>query len=344
MQQSFLVGLTILVTVAFLALLLNFYQPILWAAVFGVLFLPVQHYLEHRFNGRASLAAFVTVLLIFVTVIVPALAVASAVAREAAELYVKINQGVIDPAAPLRWLEAMLPRVTDFIQGIGIDVDQIRGDLSTAAVKGSQFIGSLALTAGQNAVRFSVMFFLMLYLLFFVLRDGDEMLGEFMRVMPLGDTREQELLTRFATVSRATIKGTLIVGLVQGILGGLIFWILGIEAAVFWGVVMVALSILPVVGAGLIWIPTAIALAAGGAWVKALILVVFGVLVIGLADNLLRPLLVGRDTQMPDYLILLSTIGGITLFGISGFVIGPLIAALFITVWEMFALEYSREN
>ncbi len=344
MQQSFLIGLTILVTVAFGALLLDFFQPILWAAVFGIIFLPVQHYLERALKGRASLAALLTVMLIFVTVIVPALLIASAVVREAAELYAKINSGAIDPAAPLRWLESMLPQATRFAESIGIDINETKDNLSLVAVKGSQFVGSLALSAGQNAVRFSVMFFIMLYLLFFVLRDGDDMLDKITKAIPLGEARERALLAKFATVSRATIKGTLIVGVVQGTLGGFIFWALGIQAAVFWGVVMVAMSMLPAIGAALIWVPAAIVLMAGGAYIKAMILVVFGVLVIGLADNLLRPMLIGRDTRMPDYLILLSTIGGITLFGISGFVIGPLIAALFLTVWEMFALEYSDDH
>jgi len=341
MQKSFLIGFTLLVTAAFFTLLLNFYQPILWATVFGILFLPVKHYLEHRLNGRSSLAAFVTVLLIFITVIVPALLVASAVVREATDLYLRIDQGVIDPTVPLRWLENLLPRAGDLAASVGIDIDEIRQNLSTAAIKGSQFIGSLALTAGQNAVRFGVMFFLMLYLLFFVLRDGDAMQDTIVRILPLGEVRERALLERFAAVSRATIKGTFVVGLVQGILGGLIFWALGLDAAIFWGVVMVAMSMLPVVGAGLIWGPAVIVLITGGFYVKAVILLLFGILVIGLADNLLRPMLVGRDTRMPDYLILMSTLGGITLFGVSGFVIGPLIAALFLTVWEMFAEEFS---
>jgi predicted PurR-regulated permease PerM len=143
-------------------------------------------------------------------------------------------------------------------------------------------------------------------------------------------------------VSRATIKGTIVIGILQGTLGGLIFWLLGIEAAVFWGAVMVVLSIVPMLGAGLIWVPAAIIMVASGSYIKAAILVVFGVLVIGLVDNLLRPVLVGRDTRMPDYLILLSTLGGLAMFGVSGFIIGPIIAALFLTLWGMFAKEFNN--
>ena len=187
-----------------------------------------------------------------------------------------------------------------------------------------------------------MMFLLMLYVLFFFIRDGDELLEMLIIAMPFGDDRERALLSKFAEVSRATIKGTLVIGLIQGALGGLIFWFLGIEGAVFWGVVMVILSLVPVVGASFVWIPAALLMLANGEYVDATVLVIFGVFVIGIIDNVLRPILIGRDTRMPDYLILLSTLGGLTVFGPSGFVIGPIIAALFLTIWVMFAREHSR--
>jgi predicted PurR-regulated permease PerM len=165
-----------------------------------------------------------------------------------------------------------------------------------------------------------------------------------MYALPLGHEREHRLFEKFADVSRATVKGTLVVGVVQGTLGGLFFWILGLNAAVFWGVIMTLLSLLPAVGSALIWGPAAIILLATGQIVKGIILLAAGSLIIGLVDNLLRPMLVGRDTQIPDYLILLATLGGLTVFGLSGFVIGPIIAALFLAVWDMFAQEYGHED
>jgi predicted PurR-regulated permease PerM len=342
MQNSFFIGLLILVSVAFIVLLSGFFQPIFWAVTVGVIFLPVQHYLERKLKGRTSVAAVLTVILIFFTVLVPAMLIASAVVREAAELYGAIQRGELDPGAALRWLQNLTPQVTELANRVGIDVDELPDKLSAAAVKGSQFIGALALTAGQNVARFMVMFFLMLYLLFFVLRDGDELMEQIIRALPLGDDRERALFSKFAEMARATIKGTLAVGLVQGFLGGLMFSALGIEGAVFWGVVMILLSVLPLVGASLVWIPAAIFLLVSGAYIKAAIIVVVGVLVIGLVDNILRPILVGRDTKMPDYLILLSTLGGLTMFGISGFVIGPIIASLFLAIWVMFQAEYGE--
>jgi predicted PurR-regulated permease PerM len=141
------------------------------------------------------------------------------------------------------------------------------------------------------------------------------------------------LLDKFAVVVRAMIKGTILVAIVQGFLGGLIFWLLGIHAPVLWGVVMAFMSLLPAVGAAVVWFPVALYLLATGALLKGIILIAFGAGVIGLVDNLLRPYLVGKDTAMPDYVVLISTLGGIAIFGLNGFVVGPLIAAMFIAVW-----------
>lgn len=342
LQYSFFVGLVVVVTLAFLGLLSDFAQPIFWAATFGAVFHPLQNYLERRLYGRNSLAAMLTVMIIFFTVIIPALLIASAVAREAADFYARVQSGEINPQALLRWVQSLLPDAVGFAEGIGLDVDGIGQSLTAAAVAGSSFVGSMALTAGQNAARFLVMFFLMLYLLFFFMRDGKQLLELIIHALPLGDSRERKLFKKFGEVSRATVKGTLIIGLTQGFLGGMMFAILGIQGAVFWGVVMVVLSLLPVVGTALVWMPAALILIASGAWQKGVVLIVFGVLVIGLIDNLLRPILIGRDTKMPDYLVLLSTLGGLTVFGVSGFVIGPVIAALFLSVWTMFQQEQEK--
>jgi predicted PurR-regulated permease PerM len=339
MERSFFIGLVLVVTFAFLALLAGFFQPIFWAATIGIIFLPIQHFLERRFRGYPSVAAILTVVLLFFTVLVPLLLIASAVVSEAAALYQRIQSGEVDPGAALRWFQDLTPWLTEHAERFGIDPSQWPERVSQLAVKGSQFVGSLAISAGQNVANFMVKFFLMLYLLFFVLRDGNAMLEQLIRVLPFGDARERALFAKFAEVSRATIKGTVMIGIVQGVMGGILFASLGIKGAIFWGVVMVFLSVLPLIGASLVWIPAAIFLLVSGAYMKAAIMVFVGTVVIGLTDNLLRPMLVGRDTKMPDYIILLSTLGGLSVFGISGFVIGPIIAALFLSVWAMFAEE-----
>ncbi|MDP6436557.1 MAG: AI-2E family transporter [Gammaproteobacteria bacterium] len=342
LQNASFIGLLALVTLAFLGLLADFVQPIFWAATLAVLFHPAFIRILAVVKDRNSPAAFLTLLLICITVIIPTWFIASAVVTEATGLYDRIESGEINPAVWLDWLRSRLPAVNNLLDRAGITSEEVKANLSSAAVTGSRFIASLAITAGQNAVRFSVMFFLMLYVLYFFLRDGDFLLQQIIHALPLGDERERALFAKFAEVSRATVKGTLVIGIVQGALGGSVFWILGIEGAVFWGAVMVIMSLLPVVGASLVWGPAALFMLAGGAYIKAIVLVVFGVLVIGLVDNVLRPILVGRDTRMPDYLVLLSTLGGLTVFGASGFVIGPVIAALFLTLWVMFAKEFNE--
>ncbi len=193
-------------------------------------------------------------------------------------------------------------------------------------------------------MRFAMYFFLMLYLLFFFLRDGGKIVEVIIDVLPIGDQRERDLLDKFAEVSKATIKGTLVVGIIQGSLGGIMFALLGIQSAIFWGVIMTLLSILPAIGSALVWLPAALYLIANGMLLKGLIMILVGSFVIGMVDNILRPILVGRDTKMPDYLILLSTLGGLGMIGISGFVLGPVIAAFFLAIWAMFARDFNPDN
>ena len=175
----------------------------------------------------------------------------------------------------------------------------------------------------------------MLYVLFFFLRDGQALVRRLRDAVPLDADVKRSLATKFATVIRATVKGNIVVAMVQGALGGLIFWLLGLHAPVLWGVLMVFLSLLPAVGAAVVWFPVAVYLLVSGEVWQGGVLMAYGVLVIGLVDNLLRPMLVGKDTRMPDYLVLLATLGGIAVFGINGFVIGPVIAAMFLTGWSL---------
>ncbi len=344
LEKASFIGLLVLVTLAFFALLLDFLQPVFWAATLAVIFHPVHVQFLQVLKQRRTAASFLTLLVITVTVLIPAWFIAAAVVNEATALYARVQSGEIDLGKVINWARETLPLINSFLDSIGITPEEVTANISSAVLTSSQYIGSLAVTAGQNVVRFSIMFLLMLYVLFFFIRDGDVLLEILIVALPFGDERERALLVKFAEVSRATIKGTLVIGLIQGGLGGLIFWILGIQGAVFWGVVMVILSLLPVVGASFVWIPAALLMIASGEYVSAIVLVVFGALVIGLIDNILRPMLVGRDTRMPDYLILLSTLGGLTVFGPSGFVIGPVIAALFLTIWAMFAREHSGDG
>ena len=223
-----------------------------------------------------------------------------------------------------------------------IDLDRIKSQTVEAFTGAGQFLAKRALAVGQNTFQFFLNLGLMLYLAFFLIRDGDAMVSMLIRALPLGDEREKLLFAKFAEVTRATIKGNLLVAATQGALGGLIFWWLGIPGALLWGVVMAVLSLIPAVGAGLIWVPVSLYLYAVGDIINATILALFGIFVIGLVDNILRPNLVGRDTKLPDYVVLFSTLGGLAMFGITGFALGPLLAALFVAFWGIFIREFNE--
>jgi predicted PurR-regulated permease PerM len=336
--------LLLAVTLAFFWLIRGFLQPVFWAVALGIVVFPIHARIERGLNGRNSLAAIVSVLLVVLIVILPLAGLATAVTTEAAALYQRISAGDLGVQSIYEELQRRLPPVADGLRGLGVDPAELEGRLSSAGVELGRLIASRALSLGQDTLRVTVFFFLMLYLLFFFLRDGPRLLDGLVRALPLGDDRERHLLERFAEVSRATIKGTLVVGIVQGTIGGIAFWLLGIGAAVLWGVVMTLLSIIPAVGPALVWIPAAIYLLLNGQVIAGIVLIAIGVLVIGLVDNLLRPILVGRDTRMPDYLILLSTLGGLTAFGLAGIVIGPIIAAFFLSVWQMAEEEFGPES
>jgi predicted PurR-regulated permease PerM len=344
MQKSMFVLLLAAGTIAFLWLIRGFMQPIFWAAALAILFYPMYGRLVRLMRGRSSAASATSVFIIVLIVIMPLAAVVAAIAAEATALYQRFSDREIDVESWYETATAYLPQLSGWLDAIGIDIEDIQSQLSAAAVATSSFVASRAIAFGQDAVRFTILMFMMLYLLFFFLRDGPKMLEGLIRALPLGQQREHVLLERFTEVSRATIKGTLIVGIVQGTLGGLAFWALGLGAPVLWGVVMGLLSIVPAVGPALVWIPAAIYLIATGSWIAGVILIIFGAIVIGLADNVLRPMLVGRDTRLPDYLILLSTLGGLAAFGLAGIVIGPIIAALFLTLWQMAQEEFSASE
>lgn len=334
-----------LVSIAFVSLLKGFMVALFWAVAFAILFAPLAEKVRAIVGPRDSLVSVATVLVVMLAVVIPLIGLGFAVAGETARMTAELQENPIDFKALEQRVRGFMPEdLLDGLQERGIEFDSIRDSLSSAAMTSGQWVASNAVRAGTGTLNFTLSLFLMIYLLYFFLRDGSAIIDRLVQVLPLGDTRERALFARFAQVVRATVKGTFIIGAIQGFIGGVTFALLGIDGAILWGVLMALLSLLPAVGAALVWVPAAIMLFTNGDYISGGILVAVGVLVIGLADNLLRPLLVGRDTRMPDYLILLATLGGLGTFGVSGMVIGPLIAALFITVWEMFEASFSVQE
>lgn len=337
-NKTFLL-LLLLVTLAFFWVLWPFYGAVFWGAIFALMFSPLFLRLLRKMPKKRTLAAVLTVSIILVLVILPVGFISAMLAQEAASVYQRVQSGELSVSRYFQQVFDALPAwTTGLLERSGLNnLGLIQARISESLTKGSQFIATQALGIGQNAFDFFVSFFIMLYLLFFFLRDGSALSRRIREAIPLEADIKRNLFSKFTTVIRATVKGNIAVAMLQGALGGLIFWILGIHAPVLWGTLMAFLSLLPAVGAALVWIPVAIYFLATGAVWQGVVLIAFGVLVIGLVDNILRPVLVGKDTKMPDYVVLVSTIGGMSLFGLNGFVIGPVIAAMFMAAWDIFA-------
>ncbi|MNO64814.1 putative inner membrane protein [compost metagenome] len=327
------------VSLAFGWLLLPFYGAVFWATILAILFAPLQRRLLRRLGPRKSLAAGLTLLVCLLMVILPVIFIAGSLVQEGAALYQRLKSGDINLSLFFERAVAVMPSwAHSWLERVGLrDFSELQDRISTGAMQGSQFLATKAFSIGQNTFEFVIGFGVMLYLLFFLLRDGSLLAQRIKQAVPLSTEHKRHLFSKFTMVTRATVKGNVAVAITQGILGGLIFWFLGIDGPLLWGVVMAFLSLLPAVGTALVWMPAAIYFFVTGAVWQGVVLILFGVLVIGLVDNILRPILVGKDTKMPDYVVLISTIGGMVLFGINGFVIGPLIAALFIASWDLFS-------
>jgi predicted PurR-regulated permease PerM len=284
----------------------------------------------------------VTVLGTLVVIVGPLLGIVSVVVSQAASIVENIRPIVDRTINEPTYLDRMLRNLP------GYDlVAPYREQIVTTAGDVVNSIGRFLMTSLSNTTRGTVSFLfhfvIALYTMFFLLLDGPGMLRAGLDHLPLYDAEKELLTDRFVSVTRATIKGTIIIGIIQGTMAGLAFWAVGIPNAAFWTVIMAVLSILPLIGSALVWVPASIILFASGAVTKAILLAVFCALIVGSIDNVLRPRLVGHDTKMHDIVILFSTLGGITAFGPLGFIIGPVLAGLFVTGWQIFGLAYRDE-
>jgi predicted PurR-regulated permease PerM len=339
LEHNAFLALLIAVSVAFVWILLPFSGAVFWGAVMAIVFMPVYAWLLQRWKQRRTLAALATLSLVVLMVVLPLTLLTGMLVKEGTALYQRIQSGETDFARYFEQVIAVLPSgLHDLLEHFGLtDLKELQARITEAVARGSQKIATQVVSVGQNALDLVIGFFVMLYLAFFLLRDGAALSRRIRAAVPLAPDHRQQLAAKFITVIRATVKGNVLVAATQGALGGLAFWFFGIQGALLWAVLMGFLSLLPAIGAGLIWLPVALYFLVTGAIWQGVALIAYGVLVIGLVDNVLRPILVGKDTHMPDYLVLISTIGGMAVFGINGFVIGPVIAAMFMSVWDLFA-------
>jgi predicted PurR-regulated permease PerM len=339
LEHGFLLLLVVAATVAFAFLIGPFIGAILWGIIAAILFAPLHKRLLRAIPGKRNLAALVTLFVIVAVVIIPALLLGAALTSEASAIYVKLQSGDIDIGRMFIAAERHLPGVVQrWLAELGLtNMDTLKARVTPGIASSLQAVATKAFNVGQSALGFFLSLGAMLYLTFFLLRDGNSIIRKIEHCMPIATDQRRILVARFVTVVRATIKGSVIVALLQGAIGGVVFWSLGIDGALLWSVAMGIFSLLPAVGTGLIWVPVTLYLFASGQIWQAVKLSLCGFFIIGSVDNIVRPILIGHDTRMPDYVVLIATLGGFELMGANGFVIGPVIAALFITVWQIFA-------
>ncbi len=333
LNTYFFLGLLALASVGMFLIFQPFLTAILVAAILAVLFARPYAFLKRFFHGSEIWASVITCIFAILLVILPVSVVFSLALNEANNFY-HSNQsaGMLEKGIVL--LESV-PFLNIDVRG----AQEISGSFQEI---GKGLIGFLG-AAYQSVAAFVLWLFVVFFSLFYFLIDGKRAVGYLMRLSPLRDEHERLLFQKFISISRATLKGTLIVGLIQGLLGGIAFFIVGVPSPIIWGIFMALLSLIPLVGAGIVWLPASIILLLTGNIWEGVFLILFGIGVISTIDNILRPKLVGRDTEMHPLLVFFATLGGISLFGISGFLIGPIVVSLFMALADIYSSEYAVE-
>jgi predicted PurR-regulated permease PerM len=327
------------ISAIFLSMMHQFLMTIFMAAIFSALLSPLYHRLLLPLKGRENAASLLTILIIVCLVLLPMSALIGVVVAQAIHVSQSVSPWVqkfieqptiiSDFLHKMPYYEQLLPHRDMILQKLG----NLVGNTSTLLIDSLSSITKVTVNA-------AIMSIIMLYTMFYFLIDGKKLLYKILYYIPLENKDEQHLLQRFTSVARATIKGTLIIGIIQGALCGLGFALAGIHSPVFWGCLMAVLSIVPSVGTAIVWGPALLILILSKDIAGAIFIGIFCGLIAGNADNLLRPRLVGKDTAMHDLFILFSTFGGISMFGIIGIIVGPIIAALFVSIWEIYGESF----
>ncbi len=335
LNKIVLLLVVIFISALFLVMIRPFLMVIFLAGLFSAMVQPIYRKVTEWLNGRKSLASFTTLALFVLVILLPLTGLVGIITAQA----IKVSRSVTP------WVQEQLSRDPDvdsilhnlpFYDTIAQYQDTILQRAGELVSKMSNFLVNSLSDFTLSTVNFLFLFFLFLYTMFFFIKDGGLLLNKILYYLPLQDKDECRILDRFTSVTRATLKGTLVIGILQGGLAGLAFWVIGIEAALFWATIMTVLSIIPAIGSGLVWFPAVVVLAISGRYIAAIGLFLFCALVVGSLDNFLRPRLVGHDTKMHDLFILFSTLGGLSMFGVVGFIMGPIFAALFVTIWEIY--------
>jgi predicted PurR-regulated permease PerM len=338
-SKTVLVLMVIAISTLFISMIHQFVMAIFLAGLFSAMARPVFRRLKLWFGGRRHLASLVTMLVMIVVVLIPLMLLIGIVVSQA----IDVGQSVTP------WVRQFVDTpdsLANFLQHLPF-YEQLLPYREVILEKAGQLVGSISKwianglsSATLGTANFLFMTFVFLYTAYFFQMDGPKLIRKILYYLPLGSDDENLMLDKFTSVTRATLKGSMLIGLLQGGLAGIAFAVIGIDNAVFWGTVMAVLSIIPSVGSALVWLPASAILILQGSVAGGVGLLVFCAVIVGSLDNVLRPILVGKDTRMHELMIFFGTLGGIMMFGIAGIFIGPLIASLFVTIWELYGIAF----
>jgi predicted PurR-regulated permease PerM len=343
LSRYFFIAILIGAAFTFFYMVRMFLVPVLLAAVFTTLFYPMYEWFTRVFRGRRTIAAFVCCVLLLLAVILPILGVAHLVTLEAVDVYhsaetkfaeisAKGQEGILGQLRSYRWFRQW-----------GLDKINWRASLEDAARTAGSFVAVIISKTSSGTLQLLILLFTTLFTMFYFFRDGKKLLRRIRYLIPLEREYKNAIAARFSSVARATVKGTLLIALVQGTLSGLTLWLFGVSSPFLWGVVATLMSIIPLVGAWLVLYPAAFIQMATGHMGQGIGILLVTVVVIVNVDNLMRPRLVGQETGMHDLIVFFSTLGGIAMFGAMGFIVGPMLAALFLTLLDIYSAEFKDD-
>ncbi len=341
-NQYFLILSLLAVLVLFFLMIKGFMVPIIVAAVFATLFRSMYLRLVGWTRGRKGIAAILACLILLLVLLIPLYVLFNVIINQAITLYDSVGPALEELFTSGDFTPDAL---THHPLAVKLKLDQIdwQATIKEGITTISTYAGKAINATSRSTFSFLTNLLMIFFTMFYFFRDGDDLVRQIMAFLPLEEGYKHQIVTRFDAISRATIKGSVILGAIQGLLGGVTLWIFGFKAAVMWGMVMVILSLLPMVGAYMVLIPAAIYDIVMGNTASGIAIILISVIVISNIDNLLRPRLVGRDAGMHDLMVFFSTLGGIGLFGALGFIIGPVVASLLITLLDIYSAEFKRQ-
>jgi predicted PurR-regulated permease PerM len=346
MARYFLLGALAITAVFFLNMIKIFILPVFLAVVVTGLFYPLYRRILKSTGNRRKISAFLCCLFIIIGFLIPVYIIGDLVAREAMEIYESTEGNVrrfinTFESGDSQWFNTLSEsRIVTIFR-----LDQVdwQANIEDIIKNSASMLGSVINIATRETFMLFIHIFILLFAMYYFFKDGESIIQRVKYLIPMDEHYEDEFIKKFDEMSRATIKGVMVIAIIKGGLGGLTFWIFGITGPILWGVVMVILSIIPLVGVWLVMVPAGIVMIIMGDVWQGITIILIAVVFLGNIDNVLNPILVGRDTGMHELLIFLSTIGGLSIFGIMGFLVGPMIASMLLTLLHVYSIEFKDQ-